>query len=148
MISVKQYSNAGRGNYRERYRMPDENQNLVVVVVDDDSGMNQAIERLLNAGGFQTQTFTSGEALLEAGAAGAAACFILDVHLAGMSGFELQKRLAQGGADSPVIFITAYDDQDSRTQAERAGAIGYFTKPFPGQSLLKAVAEVLRPKSK
>jgi FixJ family two-component response regulator len=126
--------------------MPEQAQNIVVVVVDDDTGMNQAIERLLNAAGFRTLTFTSGEALMEAGAAVRASCLILDVHLAGISGFELQKQLAQQGTNPPVIFITAYDDQDSRAQAARAGAIGYFTKPFPGQSLLKAVAGALSPK--
>ncbi len=126
--------------------MPEPTQHLVVVVVDDDTGMNQAIERLLNASGFRTLTFTSGEALIDAGAAAEAGCLILDVHLAGMSGFELQKRLVEIGANRPVIFITAYDDQDSRTQAANAGAVGYFTKPFPGQSLLKTVAGILKPK--
>src|SRR5262245_56409434 len=114
-----------------------------IVVVDDDAGMNQAIERLLNAAGFRTATFPSAEALLESGAATNAACLILDVNLPGLSGFELQRRLAQSGAARPVIFITAYDDSDAQAHAESAGAIAFFIKPFPGQQLMAAISRAL-----
>jgi FixJ family two-component response regulator len=121
--------------------MPEQKSNIVVV--DDDAGMNQAIERLLNAAGFRALTFPSGEALLKSGAAAAAACLVLDVHLPGLSGFELCRRLTQDGMVLPVIFITAYDDPDSHAQAKSAGAIAYFTKPFPGQSLVAAITRAL-----
>jgi FixJ family two-component response regulator len=117
-----------------------------IVVVDDDAEMNQAIQRLLNAAGFRAITFHSAEALLEAGAAATAECLILDVHLPGLSGFELRRKLLnQGGAKPPVIFITAYDHPDSEALALDSGAIAYFRKPFCGQSLLTAISKALEP---
>ena len=115
------------------------NQNQTIVVVDDDPEMNQAVKRLLNAAGYRAVTFPSAEALLEAGAAAEATCLVFDVHLPGLSGFELRRHLREGGTEPPVIFITAYDDPASRAQAEDAGAIAYFTKPFPRQIFLAAI---------
>jgi FixJ family two-component response regulator len=114
-----------------------------VVVVDDDEGMNQAVERLLNAAGFVPVMFPSAEALLQDGAARDAACLVLDVNLPGLSGFELHRRLVKSGMEIPVIFITAYDDGSSEQEAENAGAIAYFTKPFPGQKFLAAITQAL-----
>ena len=114
-----------------------------IVIVDDDSGMNLAIKRLLNAAGFQALTFPSAEALLEAGSADNAACLVVDIHLPGLSGFELSRRLQQGGTRSPVIFVTAYDDPASLAQAVDLGAFAYLTKPFPGKSLIAAVTRAI-----
>lgn len=116
-----------------------------IVVVDDDPGMNQAIERLLNAAGFHAITFASAEDLLADGAAADAACLVVDVHLTGVSGFELQRRLQKSGVTPPVIFVTAYDESRSRAQAQDAGAIAYFIKPFPGKTLLAAITRAINP---
>jgi FixJ family two-component response regulator len=107
--------------------------------VDDDPGMNRAIGRLLKAGGFPVTTFASAEELLEAGAARTAACLLFDIHLPGLSGFELYDRVRQTGSESPVIFITAYDEPSSQVRANVAGAAGYFAKPFSGHALLDAI---------
>jgi FixJ family two-component response regulator len=123
------------------------NPKLNIIVVDDDAQMNQAIERLLNAAGFHAVTFPSAEALLAAGAVANAACMVLDIHLPGLSGFELRQRLELDGARPPVIFITAYDDPASRAQAQEADATAYFTKPFPGQSFLTAIDQAIHPSS-
>jgi FixJ family two-component response regulator len=121
--------------------MPTQKQN--VVVVDDDMSMNQAIKRLLLAGGFAVVTFQSAEALLESDAADNAGCLVLDMRLPGMSGFELQQRLKQGGAERPVIFITAHDLPSSQEQARKAQAVAYLPKPFPGLNLMAAVTDAL-----
>ncbi len=110
-----------------------------VVVVEDDLAMRQALERVLGAAGFSTAAFASGEALLEASGASSAACLVLDVHLPGLSGFDLQRRLSEAGSRRPVIFITAHDEPASRVQAASLGAAAYLTKPFPGKELLRAV---------
>ena len=110
-----------------------------IVVVDDDPGMNQAIQRLLKAAGFRAITFASGEELLEAGAAQTATCLLFDIHLPGLSGFELYEKVRRSGSKSPVIFITAYDDPSSQVRANVAGAAAYFIKPFSGQALLDAI---------
>src|SRR4030095_11263024 len=93
-----------------------------VVVVDDDASMSQALERILRLGGYAPITFPSAEALLKAGDVQKAACLVLDVHLPGLSGVELYKRLASMGAHPPVIFMTAYDEPGTRGDAESAGA--------------------------
>jgi FixJ family two-component response regulator len=114
-----------------------------IVVVDDDAGLNHAIGRVLTAAGFNALAFPSAEALLEGDAAADAACMILDVHLPGLSGFDLRRRLKERGIEPPVIFMTAYDDAESRKQAQAAGAVAFFSKPFQRQPLLAAIAKAL-----
>lgn len=111
-----------------------------IVIVEDDAGMRQAVERLLRVAGYATEAFESAEALFRTRAAYHAACLILDVRLPGLSGFELQARLADGGAKRPVVFITAHDEPAARDAARRAGALAYLLKPFAGKDLLDAVA--------
>jgi FixJ family two-component response regulator len=115
-----------------------------VVIVDDDREMTRAIERLLKASGMKTTAFGSGEELLEANASAAADCLILDVNMPGLSGFELRSRLLALGVRTPVIFITAYDDQASRARAAASGAAGYLAKPFPSEALLAVLAGALQ----
>jgi FixJ family two-component response regulator len=111
----------------------------VIIVVDDDSEVNQAIQTLLDVAGFRTDTYFSAEALLEAGTAATAACLVLDVHLPGLSGFDLRRRLQSDGIAPPAIFITAHDDPASREQAREAGASAWFRKPFAGKQFLAAI---------
>jgi DNA-binding response OmpR family regulator len=117
-----------------------------IVVVEDDPGMCQAIERVLRAAGFVASVFASGESALEACAASSTACLVLDIHLPGMSGFELYRRLMLGGNDVPVIFITAQDEPAVREEAETIGAGTYLPKPFSGRTLLDRIAQVLEPR--
>jgi FixJ family two-component response regulator len=114
-----------------------------IVVVEDDASMSQAIERILRAGGFEAVTFVSAEAALAADAARTADCLVLDIRLPGMSGFDLYRRLAHGGADPPVIFITGHDEPALRDEAESLGARSFLCKPFPSGMLLDAVAQAL-----
>jgi FixJ family two-component response regulator len=114
-----------------------ENEKLVVVVEDDD-GMQQAIRRVLEVEGFTAKVFASAEALLAAGVAAHAHCLVLDIRLPGISGFELQRRLTAIGRMPPVVFITAHDVPSSRNQAI-ANADGYLVKPFLSQALVDAV---------
>jgi FixJ family two-component response regulator len=115
-----------------------------IVVVENDPSMSQAIERLLRAGGFGAVLFTSAEDALEAGAATASDCLILDVNLPGMSGFDLYRRLASEGEERPAIFITAHDEPAVREEAESLGARRYLPKPFAGRALLDAVNRAIR----
>jgi len=110
-----------------------------IVIVEDDPSMDVAIVRLLRAVGLQPQSFPSAEALLASNAAADADCFVFDVQLPGISGFELRARLAKEGNMRPVIFITAYDHATVREQVREAGAAGFFPKPFPGREFVQAV---------
>jgi FixJ family two-component response regulator len=115
----------------------------LIVVVEDDAGMKQAMERLLKAGGFRATAFSSAESLLDAGLPAGAACYILDLHLPGLPGFELATQLRARGCRVPVIFITAHDDLKSRKRAKADWVIERFIKPFAGSALLGAVAKAI-----
>lgn len=116
-----------------------------IVLVEDDASLSVAMERVLQAAGFHTSAFSSGEELLNHEAARDAACFLLDVHLPGMTGFELREALAEKAGDVPVIFMTAYDEPESRASARDSV---FLVKPFAGRLLLDAIRHALEPRSK
>ena len=108
-----------------------------VTVIDDDPTMLKAIERLLRVKGFEVETFASAEAFLAG--TGKAACLVLDIHLGGMSGIELRRRLVASGSEPPTIFITAVDDEATRKEATNAGCVAYLRKPFLASLLVGAI---------
>jgi FixJ family two-component response regulator len=114
-----------------------------VVVVEDDSGLRAAFEKLLQAAGYHAVAFESAEIFLASSAADGAGCLVFDIRLPGMSGIELYRRIAARGAAPPVIFMTAYDDAAVREEARRLGAAAYLVKPFRGRELVLAVSETL-----
>lgn len=124
-------------NHKRRYRG-------TVAVVEDDASLNLAVARLLEAAGFRTHSFESGHAVLACGLGHIADCFVLDVHLPDMSGFDLQRRLIDAGTAVPAIIVTAHDDPMHRRAAQDVGAIAYLTKPVSSGSLLDAVSRALK----
>lgn len=116
----------------------------VVLVVDDDPGVLKSVGRLLKAAGFDVVVLASAEALSRYGNLHDIACFILDIHLNGVSGLELRRRLALSGVQSPVIFITADDSAFTRDQALASGCAECLIKPFQAKSLLKAIEDATR----
>jgi len=123
--------------------MPDGNPK--VVVVEDDASMGQAIERILRTGNCEPVMFGSAEEALASDAAALADCFVVDIRLPGMSGFEFYHQLTLYGEEAPVIFITGHDEPEVRKKAGDMGAICYLPKPFSGRTLLDAIAQALRP---
>ena len=111
----------------------------LVVLVDDDKAMLRSLERLLNASGFDTEVFSSAEAFLARNSAREAACLVLDIHLGGMSGIELRRRLAASGSAVPVVFMTAFDDESTHDKAMEAGCVACLHKPFPARMLIGAI---------
>jgi FixJ family two-component response regulator len=109
-----------------------------IVVVDDDTSMSQAIERLFDAVGLTCRSFASAEDLLDSGTCASAGVLILDIDLPGISGLELLRQLKASGNAPPVILITGQDRPNQREQALRCGATAYFTKPFAGSELIQA----------
>jgi FixJ family two-component response regulator len=115
---------------------------LNVVIVEDDRSLGHAMERVLLAAGFQTWVFSSGESLLSSRAAQHAACFVFDVQLPGITGFELRKALDGAASHTPLIFITGHDEPEVRLAAEASAAL-YLVKPFTGRRLIEAVHRAL-----
>jgi FixJ family two-component response regulator len=115
----------------------------MVCVVDDDDSILRALRRLLDASGFRVETFSSAEAFLKSAQRASADCLVLDVHLGGLSGLDLQERLAQSGVRTPIVIITAHDDSPTRERARRAGAVEYLRKPFDDESLVDAIHKAI-----
>jgi len=112
-------------------------------VIDDDVSVLRALERLLRGSGFGVATFSSAEEFLEASMCSHVGCLVIDVHLRGLSGFDLQERLAAEGCRTPILFITGRDDAPTRERARLAGAVDYLRKPFDEARLLAAIRQAL-----
>ncbi|MFZ0426390.1 MAG: response regulator transcription factor [Xanthobacteraceae bacterium] len=115
----------------------------VVLVVDDDPSLREALRSLLRSVGLRVELFDSAPAFLRSNPPAAAACLILDIRLPGPSGFDLQSELANEDIRIPIIFITAHADVPMSVKAMKAGAIDFLTKPFRDQDLLDAVKTAL-----
>ena len=115
----------------------------IVLVVEDDDSVREAIGRLLDAAGFESTTYASAEALLAAGPLPGASCVISDLRLPTMSGLELLAQMRLLGDWPPFILMTAHDAPGLRKQALRYGAAGYLVKPLACGELLDAVQRVL-----
>jgi FixJ family two-component response regulator len=110
-----------------------------VAIVEDDASFRRALSRSLMLRGFRSEVFASAEEFLQHPASRNADCLVLDIHLGGMSGFELQGELARRPMSPPIIFITAFDEPATRERALEVGAAGYLQKPFDEESLLQAI---------
>jgi FixJ family two-component response regulator len=115
-----------------------ENKN-VIAIIDDEPSVLRGLKRLLDASNFNTAVFDSGEAFLERGITSDITCIVLDIHLGGMSGIDMRRRLKAQGSTTPVIFMTALDSPEVRNQAANAGCAAYLPKPFSGAALIDAI---------
>ena len=114
----------------------------VISIVDDDLSVRRALRRLVGSAGYLVETFASAQEFLGSARWAAIGCLVLDVHMDGMSGFELQERLVADHRGIPIIFITAHDDARTRERIRTSGAAGYLGKPFDPQALLDAIHRV------
>jgi FixJ family two-component response regulator len=120
------------------------NNQFIVMIVDDDESIRRAARRLIKSYGFPVETFASAEDFLSSGRLHETACLVLDVQMPGLNGLDLQSRLITDGHQVPIIFITAFNDENARAQALKAGALGYLVKPFEEADLLTAINVALR----
>src|SRR5262245_30738004 len=108
----------------------------LVVVIEDDLASQKTLARVLRVGGYKAATYASAEEYLASPPSPAPIGLLLDIHLGGMSGLDLQRRLKDQGSTIPVIIITAFDDARSRAQAERLGCVAYLSKPCSAETIL------------
>lgn len=113
----------------------------IVIIVDDDASVREALAELMLSAGLRPVTFASIRELLDADALDRPGCLILDVRMPGASGLDLQYKLTQTGNPKPIIFLTGYGDIPMSVQAMKAGAVDFLTKPARDQTLLDAVAQ-------
>jgi FixJ family two-component response regulator len=115
-----------------------------VFIVDDDRGVRQAIQDLVESVGLRAESFASGEEFLRNKHSSRPSCLVLDVRLPQMSGLDFQHRLVQTGMEIPIIFITAHGDIPMSVRALKSGAVEFLTKPFRDQDLLDAIQQALQ----
>lgn len=113
-----------------------------VFVVDDDASARDTLEELIGAAGWQAETFASAAEFLSRPCATVPSCLVLDVTLPGLSGFELQRRLA-GRSDMPIVFVTSHGDVPTTVQAMKAGAFDFLIKPVEEDVLLAVLGHAL-----
>lgn len=110
-----------------------------VYIIDDDASVRTALGRLLVSAGIPSRSFGSAADFLKANPPPDGACVVTDVRMPGMTGLELHEALHRAGSRLAVIFVTAYDTDEARAQAKKAGAVAYFRKPVDDQALLDAI---------
>jgi FixJ family two-component response regulator len=115
-----------------------------VFIIDDDRGMRQAIQDLVESVGLRAEAFATGQDFLRKQLTGTPSCLVLDVRLPQLSGLDFQRQLAETGVQIPIIFITAHGDIPMSVRALKSGAVEFLTKPFRDQDLLDAIQQALQ----
>jgi FixJ family two-component response regulator len=115
----------------------------LVIIVDDDVSMREALQSLFGSVGLQTEAFASTSALAERAPVDVETCLVLDVRLPGVSGLDFQTQLVASGRELPVVFMTGHGDIPMSVRAMKAGAVDFLSKPFRDQDMLDAVAAAL-----
>lgn len=116
----------------------------LIAVVDDDASVRRSTERLLRSTGFRAEVFASAEEFLSSGRAEQITCLILDQRLPGMSGLELQRRLAEASIPIPTIFLSAHASENEERQALKSGAREFLQKPASKEVLLAAIRNAIK----
>jgi FixJ family two-component response regulator len=117
-----------------------------VFVVDDDASVREALGGLVRSAGLEVATYATAQEFLagDGPRAEGPSCLVLDVQLPGLSGLDLQRRMAEVNLEIPIIFITGHGDVPTSVRAMKAGAVEFLTKPFGDDDLLTAIREAIR----
>jgi FixJ family two-component response regulator len=115
----------------------------LIAVVDDEEPVRTALRRLIRAAGNDVETFASGAQFLASYADHEPDCILLDLHMPGLDGFDVQARVHQAAPRIPVVIITGHDQPETRGRALAAGAAAYLLKPVDEETLFAAIAAAL-----
>ena len=117
----------------------------LISIVDDDESVRRTTKLLIESFGYRAAVFESAETFLKPSQLNDTCCLVVDVQMPGMSGLQLQKHLAAERWSIPIIFISAYGNNESRRQAKKAGAVAFLDKPFGDEQLLESIRLALLP---
>lgn len=116
----------------------------LVHVIDDDASYRTAVERRLRLAGYDVETYSLAQQLLDRLPDGETpGCILLDVQMPGLSGLELQNRLIERGSILPIVFVTGYADTPTTVRAIKAGAEDFLTKPASSEQLIDAIERAM-----
>ncbi len=116
----------------------------IAFVVDDDLSVREGLGSLIRAAGLAVRTFASAQEFLAYSREEVPSCLVLDVRLPGLSGLDLQQRMAEVGLEIPIIFITGHGDVPTSVRAMKAGAVEFLTKPVSDRDLLDAIQDAIK----
>lgn len=111
----------------------------VITIIDDDDSVREATMCLMKALGFDSEAFHSAEDFLSSDIRHSTSCLIADVQMPGMTGIELHRRLAASDNPIPTVLITAHADDNMRSNALKAGVIGFLIKPIKENDLMGCI---------
>jgi FixJ family two-component response regulator len=115
----------------------------MISIVDDDESVREATKGFVRSLGYGAAAFASAEEFLRSSRVDETECVITDVQMPGLSGVELQSQLIAQGNRTPIIFVTACPEENTRARALKAGAIGFLTKPFDAERLIEYIHAAL-----
>ena len=115
----------------------------IVAIVDDDPSVRTGLQRLIRSVGWKAETFASAQEFLNRPRPEAPSCLVLDLQLPGLSGLDLQKRMADAGLEIPIVFLTGHGNIPTSVKAMKAGAVEFLTKPVDEEDLLRAIQEAI-----
>ena len=115
----------------------------MISIIDDDECAREAAERVIRSSGYTVTTYASAEDFLGSDHVNDTSCLITDVHLPGLTGVELYRRLRAKGFAAPTIFVTGHPDETTRTQVLAAGAVAFLSKPVGKKVLLDCLKTAL-----
>jgi len=115
----------------------------IIAIVDDDPSAREGLSSLIQSAGWRVETFASAQEFLARPRAEVPSCLLLDLQLPGLSGLDLQKRMAEVGLEIPIVFLTGHGNIPASVRAMKAGAVEFLTKPFDEEELLRAIQEAI-----
>ena len=141
---MQKFSPAGKSPRRRPQVEDQQLQNAPIIsIIDDDESMRCAIKSLVTSLGFGAYTFASAQKFLQSPHLDHTSCVITDLQMPGLNGIELQKSLLAQGRHIPIIFVTAFPEERLRAHAMEAGALGFLSKPFESETLIKLIGKVI-----
>ena len=114
-------------------------QHKMIVVIDDDPSVREAVENLIASRDFPVSSYSSAEQFVASGDFDSVTCVVTDIQMPGMSGMQLQHYLRAIHCSAPVILMTAYFDESARREAMTRGAAAYLVKPFSSADLIREI---------
>lgn len=117
--------------------------NAVIAIVDDDFSVRRSLQRLVRSAGWKAESFATAQEFLARTGPETPSCVVSDLQLPGLSGLDLQKRMAEVGLEIPIVFLTGHGNIPASVQAMKAGAVEFLTKPVDEQNLFRAIHEAI-----
>ena len=115
----------------------------MISIIDNDEFMLDAVRNLVRSLGYRAAVFSSAEDYLQSDCLRDSACVITDLQMPGLNGIELQKSLLAQDRHIPIIFVTAFPEERLRARVMEAGALGFLSKPFESETLIKLIDKAI-----